>query len=240
MGLQAIKQLKKVRSMPRLRNPTIPPLQSGDQLSREEFERRYHLHPEIKKAELIEGVVYVASPVLDETHGGPHFDVIGWLGLYRAMTPGVRGTDNATLRLSYKNEPQPDVILRLDPTLGGRSKRTEDGYLEGSPELIVEIAASSASYDLSAKKNSYARNGIQEYLVLESYEQRVHWFVLRDAGYEALLPDENRILRSEVFPGLWLPIDAVWRGDLAEMLAVLQQGLASFEYSEFVQRLRNN
>jgi len=215
-----------------------PPLSSGDYLSRAEFERRYHAHPEIKKAELIEGVVYVASPVLANLHGDPHFDVITWLGVYRAKVPGLRGSDNATLRLDLKNEPQPDALLRLSPALGGGAYIGEDGYLEGRPELVVEIAASSASYDLNRKKRVYARSQVPEYLVFETYEQRVHWFVLSGEQYELLAPDANGIIRSEVFPGLWLQVDALWAGDVATVLAVLQQGLAAPEHAAFVEQLK--
>jgi len=211
-----------------------PPLNAGDRLSRAEFERRYQAHPEINKAELIEGVVHMPSPVHFVLHSQPHVDIITWLGLYRAATPGVIGGDNATVRLDYENVVQPDALLRLEPALGGRSRVTEDDYLAGPPELVVEIAASSASYDMHDKRRVYARNGVQEYLVAQAYEQRVDWFVLREGVYEALRPDAEGILRSEVFPGLWLPVDALWAGDLAAMLSVLQQGLASTEHLAYV------
>jgi Putative restriction endonuclease len=68
-----------------------------------------------------------------------------WLGLYCFATPGVQGGDNATVRLDLENEVQPDGLLRLEPELGGKSRVTEDHYLEGPPELVLEIAASSAS-----------------------------------------------------------------------------------------------
>ena len=142
--------------------------------------------------------------------------------------------DNATVRLDYENVVQPDAFLRLEPALGGRSQVTKDDYLAGPPELVVEIAASSASYDMHDKRRVYARNGVQEYLVAQAYEQRVDWFVLREGVYEALQPDAEGVLRSEVFPGLWLPVDALWAGDLATMLAVLQQGLASPEHGAYV------
>ena len=215
----------------------VPALESGDLLTRVEFERRYHLHPEIKKAELIEGEVYVASPVHVKKHGDPHFNLITWIGVYSASIPGVIGSDNATVRLDLENEPQPDILLRLLPEFGGKSYITEDDYLEGAPELIVEVAASSASYDMNKKKRMYARNGVREYVVAQAYEQRVDWFVLRADGYEALLPDANGVMHSEVFPGLWLPIDAVWQGDLRKMLAVLQEGLASAEHAAFIKIL---
>lgn len=216
----------------------MPPLESGDRLSRAEFERRYAAHPEIKKAELIEGVVYVASPVRVEQHGEPDGCMITWLGNYSAATPGVRLSVNTTVRLKKGNEVQPDAFLRLEPGKGGRARVSEDDYLEGPPELIVEIAASSASYDLHDKKRVYQRNGVQEYIAVQVYEQRVDWFVLREGVYATLTPDESGVLRSEVFPGLYLQPAALWSGDLAAMLATLQQGLNSPEHAAFVERLR--
>jgi len=212
-------------------------LQPGDYLTRPEFERRYHAQSKIKKAELIEGIVYIPSPVRADRHGDPHFVLITWLGVYQAGTPGLCGSDNATLRLDFLNEPQPDVLLRLDPALGGRSLLSTDGYLEGAPEFIVEIAASSASYDMNQKKAVYARHGIQEYLVVLPLEQDVAWFVLQDEGYVRLQPEANGIVRSQIFPGLWLQPAAIWANDLASMLAVLQQGLASPEHAAFVAKL---
>lgn len=215
-----------------------PPLNAGDRLSRAEFERRYHEHPEIKKAELVEGIVYMPSPARFAQHSQPHADIVTWLGLYRSATPGVLVGDNATLRLDYENVVQPDVLVRLEPKSGGRSSVTNDDYLAGPPELVVEIAASSVAYDLGVKRRVYARSGVQEYLAAQAYEQRVDWFVLREGVYETLEPGLDGVLRSEVFPGLWLPVDALWTGDLAGMLAVLQQGLASTEHAAFVAQLQ--
>ena len=216
----------------------IPPLNAGDRLSRAEFERRYQARPDLKKAELIEGVVHMPSPVRFVQHGQAHIALAGWLANYLAATPGVTGGDNVTIRLDYENEVQPDAFLRLDVTLGGRSSITEDDYIAGAPELIVEIAASIVAYDMYDKRRVYARNGVQEYLVAQAYEQRVDWFVLREGVYEAMQADADGILRSEVFPGLWLPVDALWAGDLAKMLRVLQQGLDSVEHQEYVASLQ--
>lgn len=178
------------------------------------------------------------SPARFAQHSQPHGYIVAWLGFYCAATPGVLLGDNATLRLDYENVVQPDALLRLDSVLGGRSQVTADDYLAGPPELIVEIAASSVSYDLGVKRRVYARSGVQEYLAAQAYEQRVDWFVLREGVYEALQPGDDGVLRSEVFPGLWLPVDALWAGDLAAMLAALQQGLASPEHAAFAAGLR--
>ncbi len=144
------------------RSIPIPPLESGDRLTRAEFERRYEATPEQFKAELIEGVVYAASPVRT-FHGKPHAALVTWLGVYWTATPGVSVADNTTTRLDLDNEPQPDALLRIE--VEGSSTISEDGYIEGAPELVAEIATSSAAIDLGAKQNAYRRNGVQEYLV---------------------------------------------------------------------------
>lgn len=215
----------------------VPPLESGDRLTREQFEHRYHLMPENIKAELIEGVVYVASPVRAKSHGRPHAQIIGWLSVYSAATPKVDVQDNATVRLDTDNEPQPDALLRIEPEAGGNSRISDDDYIEGAPELIVEVAASSASYDLNDKLNAYRRNQVQEYIVWQIYENRLDWFRLQQGRYVLLEPDGDGIIQSQIFPGLWLSVNALRQGDLAGVLAVLQQGLQTPEHEEFVERL---
>ena len=216
----------------------VPPLENGDRLTRYEFERRYQAMIQIKKAELIEGVVYVASPVRATKHGRPHAKIMTWLGTYSAASLGVDLQDNATVRLDADNEPQPDALLRIEPEVGGNSRISEDDYIEGSPELIAEIAASSASYDLNDKLNAYRRNGVKEYIVWQIYENRLDWFILKEGRYISLEANESGIIRSEVFPGLWLAIDALREGNLAEVLKVLQQGLQTDEHQKFVERLQ--
>src|SRR4029077_19771528 len=130
--------------------------------------------------ELIEGVVYIRSPVRIKKHAEPQSAVVGWLLHYAAHTPGVETGDNATVRLDLDNEPQPDVILRILPEAGGQTCDSADDYIESAPELAAEIASSSASYDLHQKKNAYRRNGVREYLVWVTEEQQLHWWELRD------------------------------------------------------------
>jgi Uma2 family endonuclease len=211
----------------------LPRLENGDRLSRAEFERRYAADPTITKAELIEGVVYVASPVRVWRHAAPHSRIIIWLGLYQASTPDVNLADNATLRLDLDNEPQPDVALWLD---GGNAFVDDDDYLQGAPELLVEVAASSAALDLHHKLQAYRRNGVQEYLVLLTQEQEVRWHTFADGETALIQPDARGVLCSRVLPGLHLSPDHFWRADLAGLLAVLQQGLATEEHASFVQQ----
>src|SRR5215510_12464605 len=144
---------------------TLPPLENGDRLTRSDFEQRYEAMPHVKKAELIEGIVYMLSPVRVRSHGKPHGQIMSWIGTYSAATLGVDFADSTTLRLDSDNEPQPDVMLWIDAAVGGHARVSDDDYLEGSPELIVEVAASSASYDLHVKREVYLRNGVQEYVV---------------------------------------------------------------------------
>jgi Uma2 family endonuclease len=214
----------------------LPPLENGDRLTRAEFEQRYNAMPHLKKAELIEGVVYMGSPVR-VIHSQPHGSIMGWLWIYSVATPGVACYDNPTVRLDADNEPQPDAVLRLEQ--GGASHISDDGYLEGAPELVIEVAASSASYDLHDKLRVYRRNGVQEYLVWRTYSQQIDWFVLQDGTYQSLQPDADDVYRSRQFPGLWLARDRLLANDLSSVLATLQQGIATLEHQNFVDQLRH-
>lgn len=215
----------------------VPPLENGDVLTRAEFERRYEAMPHLKKAELIEGVVYVPSPVRHRAHSRPHFHLAAWLGQYEAGTPGVEAGDNGSVRLDLDNEPQPDALLFIDPACGGQAHIDADDYIAGAPELVVEVAASSASYDLHVKLRVYRRNGVREYIVWRVLDKEIDWFVLRAGQYERMAVDTTGLLKSEVFPGLWLDPAALVRGDLATVLAVGQRGLGSPEHVAFVARL---
>ena len=214
-----------------------PPLENGDRLTRLEFERRYDAMPGLKKAELIEGVVYMPSPVRVKNHGRPHGHIMSWVGVYCAATPGVEFADNTTVRLDPDNEPQPDLALWLPEAAGGRARVSEDDYLEGAPEMIVEVASSSAAYDLHDKLNAYRRNGVEEYVVWRVLDRQIDWFALEAERYTRMSPDAEGTLQSRGFPGLRLCVPALLDGDLARVLAELQIGLASEEHAAFVSRL---
>lgn len=218
--------------------PAIPPLENGDTLTRAEFERRYDAMPHLKRAELIEGVVYVSSPVRPRQHGKPHLQLATWIGTYTAGTPGLLAADNSSVRLDLDNEPQPDVCLMIEPERGGQAKISEDDHIEDAPELVAEVAASSVSYDLGTKLHVYRRNQVREYIVWRVQDRAIDWFVLRGEAYEPLAPGDDGLLHSGVFPGLWLDPAALSRGDLATVLAVVQQGLASPEHAALAARLQ--
>ena len=204
--------------VPTLAGFAFPPplsLQSGDRMAGPEFMRRYEATPEDFKAELIDGIVYVASPQRAEQHGDPGFDVIVWLGAYSMTLPNVRGTDNSTTKLDIDNIPQPDISLRY---IEGGQTRIVNGYIEGAPELVVEIAASSVSIDMHQKKNVYRRSGVQEYIVWRAMDGAIDWFALDEGEYIALVPDERGVIHSRVFPGLRLAVASMLDSDIVSVV----------------------
>ena len=215
----------------------VPPLQNGDHLTRSEFERRYQEHDHVKKAELVEGVVHMPSPVL-LNHGEIHSSVMIWLGMYRVHTRGVRLADNASVRLDIDNEVQPDAFLYVEPERGGQIVVGADGYVSGAPEMVVEVAASSAACDLHEKRHVYRRNEVREYLVLLAYEKETRWFRWEEGQYDLLTPNDFGILQSRIFPGLWLQSEAFWADDLETVLATLRKGLKTTAHAEFVEKLQ--
>lgn len=216
----------------------LPPLEQGDHLSRAEFERRYDAMPALKKAELIEGVVHMGSPVRLERHGQQHVLISFWVGVYLTQTPSVRAGDNITVRLDGDNMPQPDVAMMIAADKGGQSQLNADGYVEGAPELIIEIAASTASIDLNTKMRIYRRNNVREYVVWRVLDGAIDWLHLVDGEYRPLTAGTDGLIRSQVFPGLWLDPVALIAFDFARVLAVAQQGLADEAHRAFVARLQ--
>jgi Uma2 family endonuclease len=218
----------------------IPSLQSGDRLNWAEFERRYSADPYIRKAELIEGVVYVASPLRHQQHGRPHSRILTWLGVYQAQTPGTDLSVEPTVRLDIHNEPQPDAVLFITPECQGEIQISPEGYMQGAPELIVEIAASSESIDLGEKKHIYCRSGVKEYLVWQTHEDLLIWHSFEQGAYRVMPSDADGVIRSQVFPGLWLSTVDLIAGNMIKVLEVGQSGIASDTHRSFVKMLKFN
>nr|WP_228037868.1 Uma2 family endonuclease [Nodosilinea sp. LEGE 06152] len=183
---------------------------------------------------MIEGVVYVASPLRFQQHAEPHSRLDTWLGTYVAFTPGTRSGIEPTVRLDLDNEPQPDIVLLVDELADGQARLSEDGYLEGSPELVIEIAASSAAIDLGDKKQAYRRNGVAEYLVWQVFENKIDWYALNDGDYQTLPVGADGVIHSRRFPRLWFAAKAILQGDMAQVLTVSQLGLQSLKHQAFV------
>jgi Uma2 family endonuclease len=200
----------------------LPFLESGDRLTREEFHRRYEARPDIKRAELVEGVVYVPSPARFSAHDKPTAVMVAWAMSYAAKHPGVESGANATIILDPHNEVQPDAYIFYSDPSGRGARVNADDYLEGAPQLLVEVTASTASYDLHDKKQAYLRNGVQEYLVWRVLDGDFDWFRPRNGDYVRIEPDEGGIIESEAFPGLRLDVAKLLTGDMAGVLAALE------------------
>jgi Uma2 family endonuclease len=221
-------------------SPRIPELCSGDVLTRDEFERRYEAMPHVKKAELIEGVVAMGSPVRMQHHGRPEHLLAGWLAFYESATPGLVAASNTTVRLDLDNEFQPDLLLCVPAHAGGQARIDADDYVAGAPELVIEVAASSVSRDLHQKLAVYRRNGVREYVVHRVDDAAVDWFVLVHGAYERQVADAHGRYHSRVFPGLCLDVPALLRQDFAAVRAAVDDGIAAVaaEHRAFVQRLQ--
>jgi hypothetical protein len=214
--------------------PPLPRLRAGQRLTREEFLRRWEALPEIKFAELIDGVVYMPSPQAHD-HGVIEGHIATWLGTYRASTPGCEMGSQSTW-LMLRSAPQPDSYLWILPACGGQS-REKGKYHAGAPELAAEVCLSSAAYDLGVKKTLYQRAGVQEYVAFLVEEEEIRWHRLRGTVYELCAPTSKGIFRSTVFPGLWLDGPALWKQDPARVLGTLQRGLQSAGHRKFVAEL---
>ncbi len=217
------------------RETALPPLREGDRLDQKTFHARYEAMPGKTRAELVGGVVYMPSPLL-LAHGDIHGEAITWLKVYKSRTPGTMVADNATAILGDDSEPQPDISLIILPERGGQARVNADGYLEGGPELVVEVALSSEAFDLGEKRRDYEAHGVREYVVVLLRRQEVVWFVRGDAGFVPLPPEADGIFRSPLFGGLWLDPQALLQADTARILEVLYQGLASPAHAAFVER----
>jgi Uma2 family endonuclease len=209
----------------------VPALLPGQRLTRDEFLRRWEALPDLKHAELVGGVVYMPSPVRLE-HGDQDSLVSGWLNAYMFFTPGCKASINATWFM-LSDAPQPDDTLRILPEFGGKSN--DDGrYGIGAPELLVEVSLSSADFDLHEKLDLYQKAGVQEYVIVLVEANEVRWHRLVAGAYELLPPSEDGVLRSVVFPGLWLNPGALLAQDIRQLWATLQQGVQTPEHTAFV------
>ena len=219
------------------RPPVSPPLQNGDNLTRDEFERRYDAMPVGVKAELIDGIVYMPPPVSFGGHGRPHYKLAGVLNVYEEATPGVMGFDNGSVRLDVGSMPQPDLGLLIDPALGGTARVDADDYVSGAPEFVLEVTASTVSYDLHQKLEAYRRNGVGEYVTWRTLDRDFDHFVLTPTGAFRRTPADGGIIRSAMFAGLWLDTAALIGMDSTAAFKTLRLGLACPEHAAFVAEL---
>lgn len=214
----------------------IPPLREGDQLTSPEFLHRWEAMPDLKFAELLDGMVFMPSPV-SMGHSDLHASFTSWLWLHSEQTRGVRVGADATWLMGPQAVPQPDLALRILPEYGGQS-RTEGQYLAGAPELIVEVSGATTSRDLGIKLDLYRRNGVKEYITVLLKPRQFTWRTLVNGRYEELEADPSGVIRSRVFPGLWLEPAALWTPGKS-LRTALDTGLASPEHAAFAQKLQS-
>jgi Uma2 family endonuclease len=210
-------------------------LENGARMTQAEFHRLYETYPDEVKFELIGGTVYMASPA-SYRHGRYDSKMSFVLGYYEARTPGTECALNATAILGEESEPQPDSNLRILEEYGGQSHIDKGGYLAGAAELFAEIAYSSKSIDLHAKKDDYQKAGVAEYIVVNVQDSKLHWFDFRSGGL--IMPNRQGIFCSRVFPGLWIDGPALLTRNSKKLIAAVERGLASKEHEVFIKRLQ--
>lgn len=220
------------------RIPTYP-ADDAELMTRDEFELQYPAAPELQKAELIEGRACLQPPEEAREHADLQSRLSAWLNAYAVGTEGVEHIAGRRVRLDRHNEPQPDGLLRIYPSRGGQTRTGQDGWIEGPPELITEISASSAGHPLHGKLEAYRRNGVREYVIWIAFEAEILWFRLDREQYVPVRRDASGLYKSEVFPGLWLDPEWLIDGEVTKALRTLRQGLSTLEHAAFVARLAN-
>jgi Uma2 family endonuclease len=215
----------------------LPLLEAGDNLDQPTFHRRYEAMSNVR-AELVQGIVYMPAAAAPR-HGRVHGLVATWVCLYESETAGMESYVDTTAILGPNSEPQPDAFLIIPPEKGGQMKWSREfpEYLEGAPEFVAEVANSSEAYDLHQKRADYERQGVREYLVVALRQKRVYWFASREGAFRELAPDEDGLLKSTAFPGLWLDPDAIVKGNVKRVIDVLHLGLATPAHAAFAEEL---
>jgi Uma2 family endonuclease len=145
-----------------------------------------------------------------------------WLFVYSDDYPELESCGPCSVFLDGDNEPIPDSMLFRRFTI-----LRDDGWLEGAPDLIVEVA-DRESYERESvqKKEAYRRNGVREYIVWRVQDEAIDWFELVDGQYVTRTPDDAGIVESAQFPGLRLDVPATLALDRQAVLAALARDTA--------------
>jgi Uma2 family endonuclease len=208
-------------------------MHNGDKMSQREFSKIYSKLPEPYKAELVAGIVYEPPPPT-LLHSVGDLDLSALLRYYTAYTPGTQSGHDCSVILSDEDQVQPDSFLRVLPELGGQSANWRR-KIKGAPELVAEVSFSSRSIDLHIKKERYAKFGVKEYIIFCVEPSLIQGLNL--ASGEMLPMDENGVIRSEIFPGLWIDARSLSTGDYKSAFETLSLGLQSSQHKAFVDLL---
>ncbi|NUM65163.1 Uma2 family endonuclease [candidate division KSB1 bacterium] len=154
---------------------------------------------EDQKADLINGVIYMASP------------------------PTFEHESRAAMKLSEFNAPEPDLMFISKARLA----QCKGKALLGAADLVVEIISpGSRKLDLGEKKDLYAEYGVLEYWVIDPFRQEAFFWKNHDGVWEELPVDANGVVRSAAVPEFWLRIDWLFAQELPNESAVIAALLA--------------
>jgi Uma2 family endonuclease len=221
-----------------MKTTQLPPLVEGQQLDQATFHALYEAMPERVKAELIGGIVRMASPVHNDHVRALRLVYVSLDYFADRVLDGeaLEAMSDVTTILSPRDEVQPDVQLRIRAEYGGMT-RDDPGYIAGTPELVVEVSGTSRNTDLGRKRDAYGQAGVSEYIVVDLENGEVIWHVLRDGQLIRVDPDADGFYRSVTFPGLWLDPAALLANDRRQFRRVIDRGVASPEHAAFLIRL---
>lgn len=216
--------------------PPGPPV-NGDCLSVKEFLHRYLPYRRNLKAELINGLVSLSHGVRADLEDLSNSVIQSWIRSYAALTPGTKMDVNTIVILAWDTVPQPNIVLRVLPENGGKSRMTNQDILTDAPELMVDFTTSHQTFDIREKLGAFRRLGVVEYLVWWANDQKLDWYCLEQEKYALNLPDSNGVLTSPSFPGLRLNLSALLNRSSAAVMATLRKSLESPDHAGFVARL---
>ena len=165
----------------------------------------YALVPDRQKADLLDGVIYVASP--DTYHGDQYTNFLARLlaGFCEARDLGKVFGSRFAFRLSPHRCPEPDVAV----VLASRLHLVDDHGMTGGPDVAVEVVSrDSRTRDYRDKRRIYEESGVSEYWLVDPIKGRADFLVLEAGKYQSAVLDDGSIFRSRVLPGFFL--DGRW------------------------------
>ena len=228
---------------PQRRVPEADRLRDGERIPPDEFRRRCGVLEAVGvdfRVEYVNGVVRMMPPPNFAGHTHPIRVMQGLLSAYTRQTPGVIDYTESGVTLPVEEtsaDVSPDLCLVVQPGRGGQMSVDDAGYFVGPPELVVEVANSSLSYDLGEKRDLYEAAGVQEYLVHATRERRL--LMMRRDGdrFRTVMPDADGVLASRIFPGLVFDTAAIIADDIAAAEATLDRVMQSPEVAAAHQNL---
>jgi Uma2 family endonuclease len=181
--------------------------------------------PEGLKADLIDGVIHVASP-----DNLKHYEIDFWLAeiiarfLRKRKIKGRVFGWRIAFRLDDENGPEPDLAY-VGPE---RTHLIRATHVKGPPDWALEIVSpSSVERDYTQKHDQYERFGVPEYWIIDPVEERMTCYRLGKNGkYKEIRSREGKI-HSQVIPGFWVRPEWFWQSPLPDEDETLREILAA-------------